>query len=273
MLRVDLKTAVQASERLVETFKRENVFNSKTLHEMFSPKFTSDAGKIYAKSRLTGEPVEVFVDNLSNIQPRMQGKPEYGCWKNYIFKFFDSQDNRIGSKRFQIECHPNPEIDNHMLTGDMENIPCGIAGLGVIEDAMQIEAAMQHGISKIPRDAIAKATLYHTRMGFLPTQDLTEIKSYDDVIDILKNMMKKSPDIKPGNFKPIIVEKEGKYFLDKNATQAHANVREIKERLQQDGGYRLTDLKAEGTELELSGEELNFWSNLLEKHSFLDKIG
>ena len=178
----------------------------------------------------------------------------------------------ISSKSFQIEAHPNPRIGTHMIPGSMENTPCDIAGLGIIEDALQIETALRHGIKVIPRESAAKATLFHTRMGFLPSQDLIEIKSYDDVLDILKDIMKKSPDIKLKNYKPIIVERDGKYFLDINATQAQASVREIKERLLQEGSYRLEKLEAVGTDLELSGEELNAWSNMLEKHSFLDKI-
>ena len=264
MLRLDLKTAVKTSEKLLESFKKENVFNSKTLHEIFSPKFTLDAKAIYARSKTTGNPVEIFIENKTTTDGRTT---------EYIYNIFDKNYTRIGKKSFKIEAHPNPRIGTHMIPGSMENTPCDIAGLGVIEDALQIETALRHGIKVIPRESASKATLFHTRMGFLPSQNLVEIKSYDDVWDILKDIMKNSPDIKLKNYKPIIIERDGKYFLDINTTQAQASVREIKERLLQEGSYRLENLEAVGTDLELSGEELNFWENLLRKHSFLDKIG
>ena len=264
MLRLDLKTVVKTSEKLIDSFKKENVFNSKTLHEIFSPVFSSETKAIYAKSKTNGKPVEIFIENKTEADGRIT---------EYIYNVFDKNHTRLGKKSFKIEAHPNPRIGTHMIPGSMENIPCDIAGLGVIEDALQIETALKHGIKIIPRESASKATLFHTRMGFLPTQNLVEIKSYDDVWDILKDIIKNSPDIKLKNYKPIIIERDGKYFLDINTTQAHASVREIKDRLSQEGNYRLENLEAVGTDLELSGEELEFWNNLLKNHSFLDKIG
>ena len=264
MLRLDLNTAVKTSEKLLETFKRENVFNSKTLHEMFSPKFTSETKAIYAKSKTSEEPVEVFIKNDSK---------SHGMVTDFVYNIFDKNYNHIGLKTFQVVDSPSQRIGSYMKPGRMENSQCGIAGLGVIEDAIQIETALQHGIKKIPRDSAARATLFHTKMGFLPKQELVEIKTADDILDLLKDIIKKSPDIKPKNYKPIIVQKDGKYFLDINTTQALASVREIKERLLQDGGYRLEKLNAAGIDLELSGEELNTWKKILKNHSFLDKIG
>ena len=70
MLRLDLKTAVKTSEKLLESFKKENVFNSKTLYEIFSPKFTLDAKAIYARSKTTGNPVEIFIENKTTTDGR-----------------------------------------------------------------------------------------------------------------------------------------------------------------------------------------------------------
>lgn len=264
MLKLSLKAAVNNSKKILEAFKRENVFNSKTLQEIFSPKFTSDTKAIYAKSKITGTPVEIFIENKTIPGNRVT---------EYIYNIFDTNHTHIGRKSFKIEAHPNPKIGTYMIAGSMENTTCNITGLGVIEDALQIETALKHGIKIIPRESAAKATLFHTKMGFLPSPHLVEIKSPDDISDILKDIIKNSPDIKLKNYNPIIVEKEGKYFFDTNATQAQANVQEIKERLLQEESYRLEKLNAIGIDLELSGDELNFWKNLLEKHSFLDKIG
>ena len=262
MIRFDLKAAVKTSEKLIETFKRENVFNSRTLHELFSPQFVSDTKAIYAKSKTSGKPIRIFIENETNARGRVT---------DYIYNIFDVNHVKVGSKTFQIEVMPDLSR-THMIPGSMENVPCGIAGLGVIEDALQIETAIKHGIRVIPRESAAKATLFHTRMGFLPKQNLVEIKSRDDVLDILKDIIKDSPDIKIKNYKPIIIQKDGKYFLDINATQAQANVREIKERLAEAGSYRLEKLNAVGSELELSGEEFEIWEKMLAKHSFLDKL-
>lgn len=69
-------------------------------------------------------------------------------------------------------------------------------GSRVIEDAIQIETALKNGIKVIPRKSMAKATLYHTKMGFLPTPNLAEVKDWGDVSDLMQELINIRPILK-----------------------------------------------------------------------------
>lgn len=261
---ISLNTAAKVSQKIIKAFKKENVFNSKTFNAIMDKDWGKGSKAICAKSKTTGKPVDIFVKDKSVT---------IGGCTNYYYTLYDKSGKKIGSKSFGIELRPDSKAGNEMHYGVMENTPCDIAGAGVIEDAIQIETALKNGIKVIPRKSMAKATLYHTKMGFLPTQNLAEVKDWGDVSDLMQELIQYSPDIKIRNYKPIIIKKNGKFYLDLNTTQAHANAREIKSRLAKDGGYRVEDLKALGTDMELSGDELKVWKNKLANKSFLDKIG
>ena len=74
-------------------------------------------------------------------------------------------NNVIGTKSFHAK-------GNELIWGNMETRPSDFIGLGIIEDALQIETALSLGIRNIPRESLPEATLYHTKMGYLPIQKL-----------------------------------------------------------------------------------------------------
>lgn len=243
------------SMRTFENFKRENVFNSGTLKEMFSPKYIYRGRKpdtVLVKSLKTGKPVEIYI------------KRDKGCEVySYAYYFFDKAKNFVGEKYFSIS------DDNRMLTGYMSSMASELySGIGIREEELQIKEALKHGIDYIPRSAVGGATLYHTKMGYLPVvNDLLEVKSENEVNRCMRGIKRKSQDLNPDNLVPIIIEKDGHYYIDVSTTQAVANVREIKQRLSS-SDYTIKELeflRLEGVGMSLSGEQFEYWKNLVEK--------
>ena len=254
------------SQRIFSNFKRENVLNSATLREMFSPKYVYKGGKpntVLVKSRVTNQPVEITWEKVEK-----QLKNEL----SYEFSFYNTDKKIIGHKYFYIEdFHLPNRAEKEMLAGYMNSTANDLySGIGVREEELQIKTALNSNIDCIPRSAIGPATLYHTKMGYLPVttpDDLIEVKNEFDVNRYMNGMLKKSPDIKKENFRPIIVKDNSTYYIDINKTLAVANVKEIKERLANGETKKEIDfLQIEGIPMSLSGNELAYWKNLIKQN-------
>lgn len=179
--------------------------------------------------------------------------------ENYCF--FDEFGTLLGIKNFKIEKHPR--FGTIMHTGAMHNYSSDIKGIGFRGDQIQIERALANGITTIPREAAAQATLFHAKMGFLPIEsDLRPVKSYKEALDIIKSELGWGYQCKK-KIKPIIVRKKGKFYLDMNKTKANTNINEVNYRQKQKGKQRV-DFTGDNTELELKGKELEHWKNLIE---------
>lgn len=260
-----LSYSVFESKRIMRKYRKTNVFDSKTLNELFTDTFKyrgKESNTIFIKNSKSAQPEPVkVVFKYSDVYNR----------ETFLFK--DANNNIIGCKQYGI--NSNPETGLYMYLGLMENKSKGVfKGIGIRADQLQIERALQNGILQIPRESAAVSTLFHAKMGFLPVQgSLICIKKYKDAIKYISEYAKKSPAINPSNFKPIIVHKNGKFFIDLNKTQANANVKEIKQRLEKSGGYKIDcDFKAPNVELQLSGAELTRWEKLIKKQPLLETL-
>lgn len=254
-----LSYAVKTSKKAMRLYREENVFDTKSLTELLSDSFTYTGNKpntVLVKSRKTGTAVPVSI----NLKTEKYGR---GVVENY--SFYDESGKLVGKKDFRMENHP--KFGKQMYPGGMENLSNGeLIGLGIRADQIQIERALENGITKISRESAAQATLFHAKMGFLPKEgELIEVSTYKEALKYMEDYAKQSPDINISNFRPIIIKKDGRFFIDLNKTQAYANVKEIKQRLKNSGSYKADFKQALGTELELSGAELQQWKKFIER--------
>ena len=254
------------SKKIYANFKKENVFSSPTLKEMFSSKYIYKGEKpntYLVKSLQTNKPVQIHAnythsEGISCIPNIFSDTHEY--------KFYDESKNPVGYHFFYIYNNINKKNNSkYMPTGYMKADNEMYKGIGIREDEIQIKMAIDNNIKYIPRSSVGPATLFHVKMGFLPvTDDLIEVKSEFDVNRYMKGLGRGSKDIKPKNFIPIITKKDGRYFIDISKTQAAANVAEIKERLAEGYSHRDLDfLEMDGLPLALSGKEFEYWKNLI----------
>ena len=254
-----LSYAVKTSKKAMRLYREENVFDTKSLTELLSDSFTYTGNKpntVLVKSRKTGTAIPVSI----NLKTEKYGR---GVVENY--SFYDESGKLVGKKDFRMENHP--KFGKQMYPGGMENLSNGeLIGLGIRADQIQIERALENGITKISRESAAQATLFHAKMGFLPKEgELIEVSTYKEALKYIEDYAKQSPDINISNFRPIIIKKDGRFFIDLNKTQAYANVKEIKQRLKNSGSYKADFKQALGTELELSGAELQQWKKFIER--------
>lgn len=263
-----LAEAAEKSRRIMQKYK-ENAFKSKTISEMLSDKFEYKGkrpGIIYIKNAKNGRPVEakLVVDRqyIANFPGAMQ--------ETYSLK--DDYNRLIGEKTFIVK--RNNDGTYRMLPGEMVNYSRDFSGVGFRLDQIQIERALMLNISAIPRDATAKATLYHTKMGFLPVENrLVELRDGDNLDDFVKkefNSYRKSIPLE--KFVPIVVQKDGKFYIDINKTIANANLQKCKEIIERTKVRRILALEAAMSYLRLGGEELMRWKKLLEGHSILERL-
>lgn len=247
-------------------FLRENVLDSATLKERFSPEYVYKGHKpntYLVKSLKTNKPVPIHV---KPIHSHTIDRQKEICTDTYQYNFYDKSNNELGYKYFYIQTALSDPRLKEMIVGYMEMIANdSYKGLGVLSDAIQIKAAIDNNIKSIPRCSRGPATLYHTKMGFLPvTDDLLEVKSEFDVNRYSKGIMKSSPDLKEKNFVPIIIKRLGRYYIDVSKSNAVSNVAEIKDRLSEgDSISDLNFLELDSIPLSLSGKELNYWKNLI----------
>ena len=265
-----LNSLAKKSEETMARYKKENVFKSNTMKELFSDKFEykgKSENTVLVKDFFSGEPVELKVV-FSN---RKYIKPE----KNRIREDWDlinANGDIVGSKHYWIK----KNIDNELVMdpGSMYSDFLDLLGVGIRLDQLQIDRAKQLGIKEIHRIAAPKATLYHAKMGFLPdAARLEDIKNSTHLKKTMATYFPKFHDGIPNEFyEPIITELNGNFFLDINKTHANANLNYSKYLLKKYNQHRLENLNGINTSLILSGEEYEQWKAMLEKHSILDKL-
>lgn len=249
-----LTVASLRSKCLMRQYKKGNVFNAESFNKLLSENFTYRGSKpntIFCENVHTKKPTPVKVKFSSNTFERITEE---------IYQFFDESGTLLGVKIFKIENHP--KLGKVMHAGAMYNYSNDIKGIGFRGDQIQIERALENGITAIPREAAARATLFHAKMGFLPIeQDLRPVKSYKEALNIIKYELGWGYKCKK-KIKPIITRKKGEFYLDMNKTKANTNINEIKHRQKQTGKQRV-DFFGDNTKLELKGKELKHWEELI----------
>lgn len=263
-----LSYAARESKEVMRKYS-ENVFSSKTLHEMLSDSFEYKGGRpdtVLVKDLKTGAPVEV------KVLIEQYYKPNSGNLLEEVYSLLDNYGKKIGEKLFYTKKMSDGK--HQMFAGDMKNYKNNLGGVGVRLDQLQIERALQLGIDVIPRKAEPKAMFYHTKMGFLPIERrLVEINNADEIKKIAQNELKDcSKGLNSEKIEPIVIQKNGKFYLDINKTIANANLQECKNLICRYNSYRVLSLESTGAHLELSGKELEHWKELLKNRSVFNKL-
>lgn len=227
---------------------------SKSLKTLFSDRFTYNGKKpntVFCIDRKTGNPVQVnYEQSISKI-----GDTTY---ETYTFR--DMAGNKVGSKSFSTRKTPDGYV---MFHGNMENKTNDIIGIGIRGDQIQIERAIEKGITRIPREAAAQATLFHAKMGFVPiSSDLIPVKSYKEAIRQMKSFDIDWNYLTEGKTKPIIVMRNGEFYLDLNRTKADANLREVIHRKKVSTEPR-ENFRGSQADMELSKSALKTWKKLI----------
>lgn len=258
--------AKQSAVRMKQ-YKDENVFKSSVLQELMTDTFEYRGdfkNTFLVKNRETGKPAELVVDIFQKPYiPSLHMIEE-----SYVVT--DPANNRIvGKKNYILKKFADGKFKMHQ--GEMENYNPMYAGVGVRLDQLQIERALQLGIDSIPRTSYPESILYHTKMGFLPSEldlepvkNTLQLKNYVDE-DFCKYIPKRY-------FQPVVVEKDGRFFLDTNKTLADASLRRSKDILAETGHHRILDLSPINVYMSLAGEELQKWKQLIKKHPLLEKF-
>lgn len=264
----DFSAEAKKADEVFNRYKKENVFHSNTLNEMLSDRFE------YKGRR----PNRILVKNLENNNPvgvkveiekrRIIDSPHLD---QEVVTLTSNSGKIIGRKTYTIEKLHDGSYK--MGPGQMDNYKHSYGGVGFRLDQIQIERALQLGITEIPRCALSKATLYHTKMGFLPTEKLVRVKNRK-TLEKIKEEKIKLPESEPAfeSFTPMIIEKDGKFYLDINKTQALINMEKCKQIINKTHEHRILDLTINPATLVLKGEELQHWKEILKDHQILPKL-
>lgn len=264
-----LRAAVEASKEIMQRYRDENVFKSHTMNEILTDRFDYIGHKpntILLKNMRTGEPLKAQVNfKVKRNEQNLKKIDE-------IFTITDEYERELGKKDYSIQRLENGQCK--MFAGDMESHTREIAGVGVRLDQIQIERALQLGIDTLPREALPKATYYHTMMGYLPIEEkLIEVKSAKQIKNFTEEQFKGCAGAIPiEDFVPIIIEKDGKFYIDVNKTQANASLNMCKKIVERTNVRRILDLHSKYTDLELKGKELEHWKSLIAEHQILPTL-
>lgn len=254
----------QESAKRYEQCKEEFVLRSKTMEELLSDKFEYKGLKpdtIYVKNLATGEPLEAkFVRSFKKMSDFIEE----------IIELFDSSGAKLGCKNF---AYSKKNGHYNMIAGDMQTFNYNLGGVGFRLDQLHIERALQLGINSIPRQSLPEASIYHLKMGFLPKETIMdEIKSINQVKNFTEEDFKiMAKSIPLSHYKPVIVQKGAKFYIDVNKTQLLTNIDECRNILHKNNGYRVLSLDSGHTNLELSGQELEYWKSIIKQHPILEK--
>lgn len=225
----------------------------------------SEPDTIYVKNLLTGEPEAVKVD--------IEIKPDANFnFAQETYRLLDKEGNEAGKKNFSYRKMPGGKYV--MYSGQMDNFSKIYGGVGIRLDQMHIERALQLGVDSIPRESLAKATLYHTKMGFVPIEKkLVQLKSINQVKNFTEEeFCYKAKSIPLNEFEPVIVQKGRKFYIDVNKTQTLTNLKMCKRQIEKTGFRRILYLDSTYTNLTLSGQELLRWKQIIKGHEILPKL-
>ena len=257
---IKMAELMQKSEEARQEIARES-FNSETLKTLCSPGFRTQKPNclMAVSTQNPNSPVEVCYrktqeNDVVNIDIFLNGRDKL----------------ILGTKSYVVETDNNGNMI--MKSGSMHSDEdacekAGVKGIGILERIIQINDAIANGIKSIPCMSYARAVLFHLKTGFLPVPKLTEIKTLYDLDTIMAKKTKYvGSDIDPKNYTPIIVSKDGKYYLDENTTQCVASLRQILQNYK--AGYSdgvRPFIRGRCVELVLEGKNFDFWKRLLEK--------
>ena len=268
---LELENAYQISQRNVQKYFGENSFNSSTISRLMTDEFDyhgNNQNTIYVIDRESGKPAELNV----SIERRAQYK--------YIVEeisLTDSKENLIGKKEYFLE-YQRKSNTWKMYPGTMDTLSNKYAGVGARLDQIQIERANSLGIKKIPRYSVACATLYHTKAGYSPS--VGKLHPILSIADIPKRLAKYLPqrclyflEENGIDILPVLVKKFNRFYIDENKTIFLANLRTCLKIIKETGEYRLVSGGRFCTDIELSGENLKHWMELIKGHEILKKLG
>lgn len=258
----EMDALVQKSQEAVKEISREQ-FNSETLKALFMPEFkpkTPDCVMAVSTTK-PSKPVEVAYKMLEE---------ENDGTKIITLDLYSKkpENTLLGKKLYLIDTDAEGKLV--MKSGSMssEEEACkqaGVKGIGMLEKMLQIKDAIERGIDKIPCYSRARATLFHLKSGFTPVPELKEISSQYRLDKAMKELNDCAYDTYSRNFTPIIVKKDGKYYLDENTTLCLAYLRQIKENYAKGLGEGVRPfISGRIVELELAGENFNKWKQMIE---------
>lgn len=263
-----LEALEKRSKEIMEHYKKDNVFHSKTMNELLTDKFEykgTNECETFVKDLKTGKPVKL--DIVTGDAP-----DEMPGWTLETFELQDKNGGLAGYKNFRIKKREDGSF--LMNFGDMETMNKSLAGVGFRLDQLQIERALSLGINVIPRHSEADATLYHTKMGFLPkSSKLVEVDSVSKIRQLISQYLGDfAEDFNIKGIEPIIENKQGRFFIDLNKTIANLNLEICKDDIGRQGQRRTKFFESKTSMLELKGEELDRWKEIIKKHPILSKL-
>lgn len=263
-----LYKASKKSIKEVMEIKQKYLMKSKLLQELFTDEFEYKGNKkgiVLLKNRTTGEPVPVKVDISQKVFSEHTQMSVESC------KLYDiEKEQLIAQKDYYLKKQGSKTI---MYQGEMLSVKPEYAGAGIRMDQIQIARAVELGVDSIPRTACAQAIIYHTKMGFLPKEDALYIDNIKDANNFIKGLYTKlDTNLPPQVFYPIIFEREGLFFLDRNWTLASACLKKCQQILEATQSHRILDFDNFTVLMKLSGKELAKWRDLLQEHPILEKL-
>lgn len=259
---VSLSRYLDRSKQLMTEYKN-NMFQTAVFQKLMTDKFDYQGTKpntILVQDKDTEEPVELdVVFEHIEISPIVAREN----WELY-----NKKGKLVGSKFYGIQKRLGDST--YMRTGSMSSYSKSLKGIGTRLDQFHVERALQLGINEILRTAQPRATYFHSMMGFTPVQGrLIPIENNN----LAEAMEKAFYYLDKIDFEPIIIEKEGVYYIDCNATLANANLNKCKDFCADNKKEKIEKkLKGQPTTLMLTAEELQKWKEAIKGHTILDKL-
>lgn len=254
----------------MQKYKDENIFNSKVMKELLTDTFDYKGSKpntVLVKDAKTGKPVElkVFFARSLNSSENKSRKKEH-------WQLLDKKCNLIAENIYFVDKDANGKLS--MTSCYIENYNKDYIGAGFRLEQLHIERAIQLGLDRIHRTSKAEALPFNTKMGFLPIQTtLTKIESIKDLLHLTKECFSLgNAGIPIKNFNPIIIEKNGEFFIDVNKTQAKTTLDFCKEKMKQFNKQRVKNINVRTIETILKDKEFEKWQNIMQKQSILSKL-
>ena len=262
--------ASRKSVKEVSRLKNELVFQSKTMKELFTDAYEykgAEKGIIYLKDKLSRKPTPVRVEVVQN--PFMGNKNHV---VENVYLVNPTNNLVIADKNYDIKILENGK--KIMYQGSMSTYDPNFIGAGIRMDQIQIARALELGIDSIPRSSYPQSIIYHIKMGFLPLENIEPMRSLSSIKKYIKSNYKDNNYTKLPikYFRPIVVQKDNKFYLDKSWMLVRAWVVKCKEVLAKTQKTRVRGYDTFTIGLKLTGNELNTWKNLLKDFPILDKL-
>lgn len=231
------------------------LFKSKTLEKLYTPEYHYTGclpNSTYIIDKKTGKRKIMFISSK-----KIKDTPNCIQEEEYIGNTLGLKE--LGYKNFgTISKDGTKKITPGAMESKVNN---RYAGTQIRLTQIEVERAMQIGEENIPLYSVAEALPFHTMMGFRPTKNYNiEIRSVSDVKKEMDLILKSNVFIDEKHFTPIVLEKDGKYYFDRNQTNANALLRQLKEN--KENGIKRdfhSIIPANSIVMNLSGTELEAW--------------